>query len=626
MRTFFSIGLMWLALVLLGTGALWAEETDPPPIEWDGAVVPPEISGVFNTMRVSTQDVRWDGNGIVSIPFTINQRGTVWLAVYEKGSTATGPRGPVGAWVRLQPQDLFVAVTAGQVVDAGSNTITWDGNDWEGNPAGAGNYEFDLVAINNLDKLSLAGPNRRWEGNAWTSTVIDVRPDPPEVWFNEFDRTRDEQHTGDVIHYKLGGDFLDNPLAWERWSYRNIFTWEAGRSYGGIRFDDVDPEIFWAVQSTGAGEHGGIYKIKINRAGKSWDSVTDFGDNGWAPMAEERIWAIDPWNEVVYASNWNRVENPVCTTQSWDKQSGALLREVPMNDFFTVVNEDGSRGSMGPGHMGVNEHGVWITAIRPDAPVVYMKHDGTVMWANRNGDVLGDGLSIEAAAALGVPVGWGSSVMPNPSGNGHVCFFSEVFNNRGSLFSAVGRDGSGLFEVFFATDVGPVRADRWALQLRIVDQGTRWDGLYHGSMMSIIDYSYEFAEDRYSPGPGMLLYIPYDTVSGRLGPGVTAVEEVERTSLPSSYSLSSAYPNPFNPETTIEFVVPAAADERVKLEVYNATGQLVATLVDEALSAGAYKTTWNGRDQQGDLVSSGLYFYRMQAADYVAARPVTLLK
>ena len=309
-----------------------------------------------------------------------------------------------------------------------------------------------------------------------------------------------------------------------------------------------------------------------------------------------------------------------------DKQSGALLREVPMNDFFTVVNEDGSRGSMGPGHMGVNEHGVWITAIRPDAPVVYMKHDGTVMWANRNGDVLGDGLSIEAAAALGVPVGWGSSVMPNPSGNGHVCFFSEVFNNRGSLFSAVGRDGSGLFEVFFATDVGPVRADRWALQLRIVDQGTRWDGLYHGSMMSIIDHSYEFAEDRYSPGPGMLLYIPYDTVSGRLGPGVTAVEEVEGTGLPSSYSLSSAYPNPFNPETTIEFAVPAAADKRVKLEVYNAAGQLVATLVDEALSAGAYKTTWSGRDQQGDLVSSGVYFYRMQAGEFAATHPVTLLK
>ena len=143
--------------------------------------------------------------------------------------------------------------------------------------------------------------------------------------------------------------------------------------------------------------------------------------------------------------------------------------------------------------------------------------------------------------------------------------------------------------------------------------------------MSLITHDYEFPEGE-PYGAGMLLHIPYDMVSGRLGPGVTAVEGVEGASLPSSYSLSAAYPNPFNPETTIEFAVPAGADERVKLDVYNAAGQLVATLVDEALSAGAYKTTWSGRDQQGDLVSSGVYFYRMQAGEFTATHPVTLLK
>ncbi len=625
-----SISLIGMALVLLATGDLWGQEerTWPESAEWDGTITVPEVSGVFNVLQLTTQDVPWNGSGSVSIPLTLNQRATVWLAVYEKGSNETGPTGPFESesWLRLQPQDLFVAVTPGQVFGAGRGTLTWDGNDWEGNPAGSGDYEFDLFAINTLDKVALAGPGMREPGVPWPKTQIDLRYDPPEVWVQEYDGTNLDigARPGDVMRYNFGTDFLANPLAWERWSYNNVFTWEGAYTWGGIRFDDVDPEIFWAQQP--AGDFAGIYKMKINRTGKTWELVSDFGDNGRGIVLNPRDVTAEPWKDIVYSSNYDRVENPETSVRIWDKQSGDVIREFPMNDFYTRVKDDGSTEARGPGHMGVNEHGIWMGSFESNTPMMHVKHDGTVMWANLQGDGFGDRTYIEKAAELGIPAGTGVVIQIVPSSDGHALFFSETIQYQGHQFGVLGRDGSGLFHVKFDPDVGPFRHEgHFNPQLRLVDQGTQWDGVYHGSKMNLVTHNYEFPEGE-PYGAGMLLHIPYDMVSGRLGPGITAVEGVEGASLPSSYSLSAAYPNPFNPETTIEFALPTAADERVKLDVYNAAGQLVATLVDEALSAGAYKTTWSGRDQQGDLVSSGVYFYRMQAGEFTATHPVTLLK
>ena len=104
------------------------------------------------------------------------------------------------------------------------------------------------------------------------------------------------------------------------------------------------------------------------------------------------------------------------------------------------------------------------------------------------------------------------------------------------------------------------------------------------------------------------------------------MSEIDSDIVPESYSLDSAYPNPFNPQTTIEFTVPARTDALVKVDVYNSAGQFVASLVDDNLAPGAYRTTWDGRDAQGQEVSSGVYMYRMTAGTYSATHSVTFLK
>jgi hypothetical protein len=74
--------------------------------------------------------------------------------------------------------------------------------------------------------------------------------------------------------------------------------------------------------------------------------------------------------------------------------------------------------------------------------------------------------------------------------------------------------------------------------------------------------------------------------------------------VPNSYALHQNYPNPFNPSTVIRYDLPYQS--RVKLEVFNILGQKVVTLVDEVKPAGYKQAVW-----QGDLVSSGLYIYRL---------------
>jgi len=94
--------------------------------------------------------------------------------------------------------------------------------------------------------------------------------------------------------------------------------------------------------------------------------------------------------------------------------------------------------------------------------------------------------------------------------------------------------------------------------------------------------------------------------------------------LPYRFKLSQNYPNPFNPVTNIEYNIPTRS--HVTIEIYNILGQKIRTLVDETKPAGEYQTTWNGDDSNGTKVSTGIYFYRFQAGDYIETKKMILLK
>ena len=100
---------------------------------------------------------------------------------------------------------------------------------------------------------------------------------------------------------------------------------------------------------------------------------------------------------------------------------------------------------------------------------------------------------------------------------------------------------------------------------------------------------------------------------------------VQLQTRPEAFALANNYPNPFNPATTIKYALPQASD--VDLTVYNVVGQAVRTLVAEPQSAGRYVVEWDATNDNGHSLSSGMYFYRLQAGgEFLETKKMLLLK
>ena len=114
------------------------------------------------------------------------------------------------------------------------------------------------------------------------------------------------------------------------------------------------------------------------------------------------------------------------------------------------------------------------------------------------------------------------------------------------------------------------------------------------------------------------------------GKGLLRITDSETTSvnsdvnLPSLFSITGNYPNPFNLSTTISFTLPS--QDLVNLSIYNSMGQKVRDLVSESLSAGTNTVIWNGKNDRGETVSSGLYFSRLGNSQYKVTAKMLLMK
>lgn len=104
---------------------------------------------------------------------------------------------------------------------------------------------------------------------------------------------------------------------------------------------------------------------------------------------------------------------------------------------------------------------------------------------------------------------------------------------------------------------------------------------------------------------------------------ISGIETVGVAEPANAFELLQNYPNPFNPETSIQFTLSRAAN--VNLTIYNIAGQKVRTLLDETLNAGSNAAVWNGKNEAGENVSSGLYYYRLRVQNQIAVKKMMLL-
>ena len=103
----------------------------------------------------------------------------------------------------------------------------------------------------------------------------------------------------------------------------------------------------------------------------------------------------------------------------------------------------------------------------------------------------------------------------------------------------------------------------------------------------------------------------------------TAIDEPIANKI-DEFILHQNYPNPFNPSTTISYQL--AVESEVELTIYNTLGQRIRKLVQSHQPVGIYRVQWNGRDDGGKDVASGLYLYQLKTSDFVQGRKMLLLR
>ncbi|MCY3764725.1 MAG: T9SS type A sorting domain-containing protein [Gemmatimonadetes bacterium] len=175
------------------------------------------------------------------------------------------------------------------------------------------------------------------------------------------------------------------------------------------------------------------------------------------------------------------------------------------------------------------------------------------------------------------------------------------------------KSGAGRQTLFVSANHAPGRLDLGAV--KVDGQGVSGDG----KLVELIfktEGAASSGDFRVSEG----VLIGLDGAIDRL----TNVDLDRLSSLPGEYELDQNVPNPFNPSTVIGYRIPEAGP--VRLAIYNLLGQEVRVLVDLYMEAGSFTATWDGKDEMGRQVSSGIYLYRIQAGGFSASRRMLFLK
>jgi len=306
--------------------------------------------------------------------------------------------------------------------------------------------------------------------------------------------------------------------------------------------------------------------------------------------------AVDPTNpEIVYSGGSRDIySNDVGVVRSTDGGDTWIPQSSGTSyDLFGVHFADAERG----------------TAVGAVGTVLHTT-DGGETWEPQES---GTTHTLHAVhfidAVTGWIAGWGGIVLKTESGGYPVGVLLERYaaaweGDHVLVTWILNRDAAELEPTFEA--------------YRSVDGGASFDALaapdirLNGREYVLFDYSAE-------PGAQYI----YRVVIHESGAHAVSFEvEVRTPSL--SISLAQNYPNPFNPSTRIGFVLPAAS--RVAMAIYDSAGRCVRTVLDRDLGGGSHEVIWDGCDDGGKIVASGVYYCRLSAGKQSLSRKLVLLK
>jgi len=431
---------------------------------------------------------------------------------------------------------------------------------------------------------------------------------------------------GDHDVYLVRADSLGDTL----WSH----------TYGGAMADYghdilVTPDSGFLMVGTtlsfGRGKED-LYLIRTNRWGDLLWSRTHGGtqtDEGWSVRPTRDggyiVCGTTASSGAGYGDLWLLKINSIGDSL-WAKtfggaggESGFAVRETPDGGFIAV----GCTGSFGEGYSSIY--------------AVKVGSSGDSLWARTYGGAKADvGYSVENTLDLGFIVAGSTASF----GLGYSDMYIIKLDGSGTLewqntFGGIKDDRA--YSVYPTIDGGYVLggttesfgaggADQYVIKVDPLGYGT-WSKTFGGRQA---DYCREVGVN--SAGNLVLAGYTYSYSAGGSDLYVTAVStegatdvyEPADATLPSGFTLAQNYPNPFNMTTRIAFTLPRRSE--VALTIYNILGQVIWTYAPEHLTAGSFSVEWDGTSEDGRPLASGIYFYRLTTADFVASRKMVLLK
>ncbi len=561
-----------------------------------------------------TVKYNFDGKEMV-MPVSVSGSGGLGIfCVFtkDKGSSIGKVQNGYLGWHYVNKIDTSIFISPNLELAVGSNQVRWNGKDSDGGVVAPGDYTYYLFAYDNIHQKSFA--SQWWktvQHNLGRQIVIRERDSDgkplanPIVIYTPFGSSAKAK-------WVIGSDPADS-------LFKETCYMNPGSNYSVERSPFYDPanmnNIFISGgMKTTVGNSIGIWKYKWVPNGVG-EIASTWGDNGYAKFDAKYDNFAGPTSDGQYLyhadNHYHEKVEAIAKFLVFDLDDGAFIRAIDIADWWCDVEEGALGGALngGPNGMSIRDGKVLLGShasclvqlVNPQADNI----DDLIIWANQNGDLV-----MDHNFNPDVKLKWVCNDYLTPpfttdfeqDANGFVT--GAVYGIGAVSFGLLAPDGTGIGYMSFVGDT-----DSRKYFNVFVDYDSPFDGIYTDNEASV---GLKDNPNGATVYPG-LMYTPHDSKKGVITNQVGVAEA------PSAFSVAQNTPNPFNPSTTISFTLHKAG--KTTVEVFNAAGQKVETLLNANLSAGAHSVVWNSARQ-----SAGVYFYTVKSGEASRTMKMTLLK
>jgi len=563
----------------------------------------------------------FDG-GTLEIPVTVT--GTPANMVFcvftkDQGESVENAVSGFLGWHTVNKIDTAIYIGTNISMAVGSDVITWDGMDADGNAVPEGDYYYYLFAYDNQNfkvpvidgtVADLGG----WDVNNFVTHDFEGNPLPQPIVYMAAQNLTPEEGAPSASQNDEG------PVSRRRWVIGNdpadatLLETTGMISYtqhAKLQPSPYESDMFFVLCTTNT-PSASVRKYNWVPNGMG-ELQTDWGEDGmvnynmssgvgwWAQLQGFEYIGDDTLMGTNTDHSGESFEAELVLV---DALEGLESRRIDLSEWWIDLEDGENNGQQasGPnqfafvdGNLVMGAHSTCMNQMI--APMAGEDPEEWNRWINSNGDYVGDHNYEETAANPWVC----NDYMVGPY-KYHMGMDSNLFSvfpcyDMGAVsFGLYAPDGTGIGYFAYSGETANLKRDS-----QFIDYGSMYDGIYTDN-------------DSAGEGADGFFYVAQDSFKGIITSGVGVADAA-----PAAFEVAQNSPNPFNPTTTISFTLANAGT--VSVDVYNVAGQNVDTIVNEFLDSGSHSVVWDASD-----FSAGVYFYTVKGGDFSKTMKMTLIK